>query len=56
MKIVRKSRNGGRREALVKEYFVTASLVALLKKVGEQVARATLPAPVPVPIPVRPRR
>jgi len=46
MKIIRKTRDGKRRETLLKEYFITASLIALLKRVGEEVAKAT-PAPVP---------
>ena len=40
MKIVRKTKNGERREALLKEYFITASLIALLKRVGEEAAKA----------------
>lgn len=40
MKIVRKNKNGERREALLKEYFITASLIALLKRVGEEAAKA----------------
>lgn len=40
MKIVRKSKNGERREALLKEYFITASLIALLRRVGEEAAKA----------------
>ena len=40
MKITRKTRNGERREALLKEYFITASLIALLKRVGEEAAKA----------------
>jgi hypothetical protein len=47
MKITRKTRNGERREALLKEYFLTASLIALLKRVGEEAAKAA---------PVRARR
>lgn len=43
MKITRKNRKGERREALLKEYFVTASLIALLKRVGEEAAR-TVPS------------
>ena len=49
MKITRKTKNGETREALLKEYFLTASLIALLKRVGEEAARASasaLPAPV----------
>ena len=40
MKIVRKTKNGESREALLKEYFITASLIALLKRVGEEAAKA----------------
>lgn len=43
MKITRKTRTGESREALLKEYFITASLIALLKRVGEEAAK-TLPA------------
>ncbi|MBC7980531.1 MAG: hypothetical protein H7Y36_08215 [Armatimonadetes bacterium] len=39
MKIVHKTRNGETREALLKEYFITASLIALLKRVGEEAAK-----------------
>lgn len=39
MKITRKSRSGERREALLKEYFLTASLIALLKRVGEEATK-----------------
>lgn len=42
MKIVRKTRNGEHREALLKEYFLTASLIALLKRVGEEASKARL--------------
>lgn len=38
MKITRKTRDGARREALLKEYFLTASLIALMKRVGEEAA------------------
>lgn len=40
MKITRIDRDGNRREALLKEYFLTASLLALLKRVGEEAAKA----------------
>ena len=40
MKIIRKTKNGTRREALLKEYFITASLIALLKRVGEEIANS----------------
>lgn len=54
MKIVRKSPNGERREALLKEYFLTASLLALFKRVGDEAAKAVaLTAPRPVPVKVR---
>ncbi|WP_411826999.1 hypothetical protein [Luteolibacter sp. AS25] len=43
MKIVHKTKSGERRETLLKEYFITASLIALLKRVGEEAAR-TAPA------------
>ena len=55
MKIVSKSRNGESREALLKEYFLTASLLALLKRVGDEAAKAVALAK-PLPIPVRVRR
>jgi hypothetical protein len=40
MKITRIDRDGNRREALLKEYFLTASLLALLKRVGDEAAKA----------------
>jgi hypothetical protein len=40
MKIVRKTKDGERREALLKEYFITASMIALLKRVGQEAAKA----------------
>lgn len=39
MKIVHKTKNGETREALLKEYFINASLIALLKRVGEEAAK-----------------
>ena len=39
MKIVHKTKTGESREALLKEYFITASLIALLKRVGEEAAK-----------------
>ncbi len=39
MKVNRKTRNGESREVLLKEYFITASLIALLKRAGEEAAR-----------------
>ena len=40
MKIVYKTKNGESREALLMEYFITASLIALLKRVGQEAAKA----------------
>lgn len=40
MKIVHKTKTGESREALLKEYFITASLIALLKRVGQEAAKA----------------
>jgi len=40
MKIVHKTKSGETREALLKEYFINASLIALLKRVGEEAAKA----------------
>jgi hypothetical protein len=54
MKITRINRNGERREALLKEYFLTASLIALLKRAGEQAA-AAMPQRAPALAPVRVR-
>jgi hypothetical protein len=39
MKIVRKTKSGEAREVLLKEYFINASLIALLKRVGQEAAR-----------------
>lgn len=39
MKIVRKSKSGETREVLLKEYFINASLIALLKRVGQEAAK-----------------
>ncbi len=55
MKIIRKSPNGERREALLKEYFITASLIALLKRVGNEAASA-FPYPSRQRVPARGRR
>lgn len=55
MKITRIDRNGERREALLKEYFLAASLIAVCKRIGEEVAKAPphrAPLRVPVPIEV----
>jgi hypothetical protein len=39
MKVVRKNAKGETRELLLKEYFLNAYLIALLKRVGEGAAR-----------------
>lgn len=39
MKIVRKNAKGESRELLLKEYFLNAYLIAMLKRVGEGTAR-----------------
>ncbi|MEO5715433.1 MAG: hypothetical protein ABIT37_18285 [Luteolibacter sp.] len=52
MKITRINRNGERREALLKEYFLTASLLALFKRVSEEAAKAA-PRRVPVLVPIK---
>ncbi len=39
MRIVHKTKNGETREALLKEYFINASLIALLKRVGQEAAK-----------------
>lgn len=41
MKITRITANGERKEALLKEYFLTASLLALFRRVSEQAANAS---------------
>lgn len=57
MKILSKVQNGERREALLREYFLTASLIALLKRAGEEAVKAvTVVKPLPLPLPVRVRR
>ncbi len=52
MKITRINRNGERREALLKEYFLTASLLALFRRVSEEAARVA-PRRVPALVPVK---
>jgi hypothetical protein len=44
MKIARTDANGHTRQMLLKEYFLNAYLIALLKKVGEESARLRKPA------------
>ncbi len=55
MKITHIGRNGERREALLKEYFLTASLLALFKRVSEEASKA-VPQRAPVLVPVKVRR
>lgn len=53
MKIVRKSSKGESRELLLKEYFLNAYLIAVLKRAGEETARfAKRPAKL-IPAPVK---
>lgn len=39
MKVVKKTNNGETRELLLKEYFLNAYLIAMLKRLGEEVGR-----------------
>ncbi|WP_193210530.1 hypothetical protein [Luteolibacter marinus] len=49
MKIVRKNANGETRQLLLKEYFLNAYLIALLKRVGDEAGRLRVePALKPV--------
>ena len=53
MKVSHKTRTGERREVLLKEYFITTSLIALLKRAGAEAARfndSLKPAAVPLRI------
>jgi hypothetical protein len=52
MKISRIDRSGNRREALLKEYFLTASLIALFKRVSDEAAKA-VPRRAPALVPVK---
>lgn len=52
MKVVHKTKSGETREALLKEYFINASLIALLKRVGQEAAKAA-PRRTERPIPAR---
>jgi len=54
MKITRRTNGGHRREALLKEYFLTASLLALLKRLGDEAVN-TVPRRTRLPVPVRVR-
>jgi hypothetical protein len=54
MKVARKNSKGETRELLLKEYFLNAYLIAVLKKAGEEVARFSKGAkPAPIPVKVR---
>lgn len=39
MKVTKKTQGGETREMLLKEYFLNAYLIAMLKRVGEEAAR-----------------
>jgi hypothetical protein len=53
MKIVRKNAKGETRQLLLKEYFLNAYLIAVLKRMGDEVARYTTPAQKLQPVRVR---
>lgn len=56
MKIVKKNRKGETRELLLKEFFLNAYLIAMLKRVGEEtgkIRRRGSRALEPVPVRVR---
>lgn len=53
MKVVRKNAKGETRQLLLKEYFLNAYLIAVLKKVGDEAARMTRREPVLTPVRVR---
>jgi hypothetical protein len=53
MKVVRKNAKGETRELLLKEYFLNAYLIAVLKKVGEEAARFRRSEPDLTPVRVR---
>lgn len=55
MKVVRKNSKGETRQLLLKEYFLNAYLIAVLKKVGEETARFAKGNPAPEQVPVRVR-
>jgi hypothetical protein len=55
MKVVRKNAKGETRELLLKEYFLNAYLIALLKRVGEGAAKFSK-TPELQPVRVRPGR
>ena len=53
MKVVRKNAKGETRQLLLKEYFLNAYLIAVLKKVGDEAARFTRREPELTPVRVR---
>jgi len=54
MKIVQKNADGETRELLLKEYFLNAYLIAMLKRVGEETRRLRESEPKDLrPAPVR---
>ena len=55
MKVVRKNAKGETRELLLKEYFLNAYLIALLKRVGDGAAKFSN-TPELQPVRVRPGR
>jgi hypothetical protein len=57
MKVIKKSSTGETRELLLKEYFLNAYLIAMLKRVGEEAGKFTRREEEPrlEPVPVRNR-
>lgn len=53
MKIVRKNAKGESRELLLKEYFLNAYLIAMLKRVGEEAGRMARRPGKPEPVRVK---
>lgn len=53
MKVVRKNSKGETKHLLLKEYFLNAYLIAVLKRVGEETARFTKGQPALEPVRVR---
>jgi hypothetical protein len=53
MKVVRKNAKGETRQLLLKEYFLNAYLIAVLKKVGDEAARFGRREPELTPLRVR---
>lgn len=53
MKIVRKNAKGESRELLLKEYFLNAYLIAMLKRMGEEAGRMARRPAKPEPVRVK---